>query len=232
MRRLPLAATENMKIKEIKIYTKNLEKQIDFYSNSIGLKLIDSSISHAVFSIGKSKMRIEQSENFQPYHFAINIPCNKENEALEWLKQRVKILKDDTNEIQDFDFWNAKEIYFYDTDKNIVEFIARKNMKNESREVFGVHSLLQISEIGVPVNNIEYTYSTLKKITGVPIFDGGFERFCAIGDENGLFICINKFLKDWFPTGDKPHSSEFEIKVVENDILHELEFKNGQINEI
>lgn len=221
-----------MEIKELKLYTQNLEQQIEFYSNTIGFTMVDYSNNHAVFIIGKSIMRIERNENFRPYHFAINIPCNKEYDALEWLKQRVKILRDDANEIQDFDFWNAKAIYFYDTEKNIVEFIARKNMENESNEAFSVNSLLQISEIGVPVNNIEDMYSKLEKITGIPIFDGSFERFCAIGDENGLFICINKQLKDWFPTGDKAYSSEFEVKFIENGIEHTLEFKNAKINQI
>lgn len=221
-----------MKIKELKIYTQNLLDQIDFYSNQIGLDLIETSETEAQFMVGKSILKIVKSEKFKPYHFAINIPKNKENEALKWLKERVKILKDGKTEIQDFDFWNAKAIYFYDIDQNIVEFIARKNMKNESKEEFSVNSLLEISEIGMPVNDIETTFSTLKKIANIEIFDGGFERFCAIGDENGLFICINKKIKDWFPTGDKAHSSEFEIKINENGCEYELEFINEEIKAV
>jgi catechol-2,3-dioxygenase len=218
-----------MKINELKIFTKNLIEQIDFYSNQIGLKLIKTSETEAQFMVGKSILRIIKSEKFKPYHFAINIPSNKENEALKWLKERVKILEHGKTEIQDFDFWNAKAIYFYDIDQNIVEFIARKNMKNESNDEFSVNSLLEISEIGMPVNDIEKTYSALKQITNIEIFDGGFERFCAIGDENGLFICINKKIKDWFPTGDKAHSSEFEIKINENGREYELEFINEEM---
>lgn len=221
-----------MKIKELEIYTQNLLEQIDFYSNKIGLNLIKTSETEAQFMVGRSILKIVKSEKFKPYHFAINIPCNKENEALKWLKERVEILKDGKTEIQDFDFWNAKAIYFYDIDKNIVEFIARKNMKNESTEEFNVNSLLEISEIGIPVNNIETTFYALNKITNVEKFDGGFERFCAIGDENGLFICINKQAKDWFPTGDKAHSSEFKIKMEENGSEYELEFANEKIKAV
>jgi len=125
-----------MKIKDLKIYSKNLSQQIDFYSNTIGLKVIENSEKRAVFQVGNSRITFEENEKFLPYHFAINIPCNKEDEALSWLKERVEILKDEQNEIQDFDFWNAKAIYFYDSDKNIIEFIARKNMKNEIDELF------------------------------------------------------------------------------------------------
>jgi catechol-2,3-dioxygenase len=221
-----------MKIKELKIYTQNLLEQTDFYSNLIGLDLIKTSEIEAQFKVGKSILKIVKSEKFNPYHFAINIPSNKENEALEWLKSRVKVLKDGNNEIQDFDFWNAKAVYFYDRDKNIVEFIARKNMNNESKAVFSVNSLLEISEIGMPVNDIKTTFSTLKKIANIEIFDGGFERFCAIGDEIGMFICINKKVKDWFPTGDKAHSSEFEIKINENGRDYDLEFINEEIKAV
>lgn len=221
-----------MKIKELKIYTQNVSKQIDFYSNKIGLALLEKSELEAVFQIGKSKIRLVKNDKFQPYHFAINIPNNREKEALEWLKERVEILKDGKTEIQDFDFWNAKAIYFYDTDKNIVEFIARKNMKNESKEEFSVNSLLEISEIGMPVNNIQTIFQTLNEITNIEKFDGGFERFCAIGDEKGLFICINKQIKDWFPTGDKAHSAEFEIKIMQNGREYELEFINEEIKAV
>lgn len=221
-----------MKIKELKIYTQNLSKQTDFYSDKIGLNLIEKSDNQAVFQVGKSKLKIVKSDRFKPYHFAINIPCNKEIGTLKWLKSRVEILKDGMNEIQNFDSWNAKAIYFYDMDNNIVEFIARKNLKNESSEDFDVNSLLEISEVGVPVKDIKTAVSSLGKISNIEIYDGGFERFCAVGDENGLFIFINKEVKDWFPTGDKANSSEFEIKFSQNGLIYELEFKNEEIKAV
>lgn len=66
-----------MKINELKIYSSSLKNQTDFYAQKIGLKLIEQSDNHSVFQIGKSKLRIIESDKFQPYHFAINIPCNK-----------------------------------------------------------------------------------------------------------------------------------------------------------
>ncbi|UCD61428.1 MAG: VOC family protein [Flavobacteriaceae bacterium] len=215
-----------MKIKELKIYTPNLPKQTDFYVDKIGLDLIEKTEFEARLQIGKSILVLIENDKFQPYHFAINIPSNKEEEALKWLKSRVTILKDGKNEIQDFDFWNAKAIYFYDMDNNIVELIARKNLKNESKELFSSKSFLEISEIGTPANDIEKTYKTLKSYVDIPIFDGGFERFCAIGDEVGLFICINKNIKDWFPTNDRAYSSYFEIEFEENGRDHKMEFKD------
>ena len=220
-----------MNIKELQIFTANLTEQIKFYTQNIGLELIEQSDVKAKFRIGNTSLTLTQHKGAQPYHFAINIPSNQEEEALIWLKSRVDILKDGQHEIQDFDFWNAKAIYFYDKDQNIVEFIARKNLNNKSEDQFSSTSLLEISEIGVPVNDIETTYNSLKKIVTLPIFDGGFERFCAIGDENGLFICINKRERLWFPTNDKAYSSEFEILLTENNNDYKLEFKDGELKE-
>jgi len=218
-----------MKIKELKIYSENLAAQIDFYTNTIGLSLIERSKNQAIFQIGNSRFILMKNDEFTPYHFAIKIPCNQENEALDWLKKRVTVLKDGKNEIQDFDFWNAKALYFYDNDQNIVELIARKNLHNESASKFNTNSLLEISEIRMPVNKVEKAYNTLNMLTKIQRFSGDLERFCAMGDDNGLFICINKKIKDWFPTGDKAHSSPFKIEIEEQSVTYNLSFDGEAI---
>lgn len=219
-----------MKIKELRIYTSKFSEQVEFYSQKMGIKLLQRSDAEAQFKIGNSILVLIRSDKFQPYHFAINIPSNQEEEALQWLKSRVSILKDDDNEIQRFDNWNAKSVYFYDADKNIVEFIARKELATESMDVFSSESLLEVSEIGVPVRNILDTYEVIKATVNLPVYDGGPERFCAIGDETGLFICINKGEKNyWFPTSDKAYSSDFEIIFEEKGIKYKLQFEEESI---
>ena len=121
-----------MQIKELKIYSSKIKDQAEFYSKVLGLNIISFSEENVSLELGKSILSIEFKPETTPYHFAVNIPANKEVEALEWLKSRVEILKDGVNEIQDFDFWNAKAIYFYDKDKNIVELISRKNLNKLS----------------------------------------------------------------------------------------------------
>ena len=218
-----------MKIKALKIFSSNFEEQVEFYTKRIGLKLLEQKAGEAMLAIGQSTLTLIKANQSKPYHFAINIPSNQEVEALDWLKQRVEILKDGKNEIQDFDFWNAKAIYFYDKDKNIVEFIARKNLKTESDEAFSSASLLEISEIGLPVSIVEATYQSIQTIANVPIFSGGFERFCAIGDEHGLFICIDKKVKDWYPTGEKAYPADFELSFIQAGVAYALEFKDGKL---
>jgi len=54
-----------------------------------------------------------------------------------------------------------------------------------------------------------------------------FDRFCAVGDENGLFIVVNNELKKWFPTGDLIEQSDFKIRGDFN-----FNYTNGEIIEI
>lgn len=221
-----------MKIQELTLYTTNIESQSEFYSQVLGSKIVKKSSKCVSFQVGNTLLHFEFNKTATPYHFAINIPANKEKEALLWLKSRLSILKDGQDEIIDFRAWNAKAIYFYDQDLNIVELIARKNLKNESDQKFGPEQFLEISEIGVPTRDIENVFSILSGVMEIEIYDGGFGNFCAIGDETGLFICINRDHKKWYPTQDKASPSEFELKLSQNGKTYSIEFKNENIKSI
>lgn len=216
-----------MKINRLILYTAQLEEQTTFYKDVLGFKLVEKTPDHSSFKIGTSILSFYFRETSTPYHFAFNIPSNQIKEALQWLKQRVEVLTDERIEIHDFESWNAQAVYFYDKDQNIVEFIARKNLKIESFTAFRPESVLNISEIGLPVNNMERTLHHLNLVKKLPIYSGDMERFCAAGDEHGLFIIINKEKKKWFPNDDTPHSSYFRM---EGD--YNIEFTNGKINKI
>jgi len=222
-----------MKIQELEIYTPRLKAQTKFYSEILELDAIAKTNTSISFQIGESILRLVQREKFTPYHYAINIPANQEIEGLEWLKERVEILKHENLTIQYFDFWNAYAIYFYDEDRNIVELIARKNLESDSNQPFGKNSLLEISEIGIPTSDIGKEYKILKNATGIPIHSGNLERFCAIGNDNGLFIAINKKLKkEWFPTKDIPFSSDFVIKFTEKGNKFTFEYKEEKLKAV
>ena len=218
-----------MKIKKLRIVTKDIEKQLVFYTQLLGLSLTDSTKSSITLNVGKTQLELVSNQDFKPYHFAINIPNNKVTEALCWLKARVDILKCEGEEIKDFIYWNAKSIYFYDEDYNIVELIARKNLCNESFIEFNSSSFLEISEIGMAVENIKQTFDVIHDISPLGKYDGGFEQFLAIGDEEGMFICVNKKLKKWYPTGDTAFSSNFDITFCQHDKAYSLIFENGSI---
>lgn len=221
-----------MLIKELTIYTKGFREQRTFYSDMLGLPIIDESVRGVSFKIGQSILRFEEKSNTRPYHFAIHIPSNMIDQALEWLKTKVEILTFEKNEVQDFAAWNGQAVYFYDPDKNIVELIARKNLNNSKIAPFDRDALLEISEIGLPTDDIAKEFANLNELMGINIFDGNFESFCVIGDEHGLFICVNKEKRNWFPTHDRAYSSDFKIRVVENSTEYELHYFNQILSAI
>jgi len=216
-----------MKIKELILFTNNLDQQIDFYSTILELPIVNSTPESTSIKIGESILTFQYKRNAVPYHFAFNIPSNNEKQALYWLKERVDVLTFDEKEIIDFSNWNAKAIYFYDFDKNIVEFISRKNLNINSDLKFSFKSILNISEMGLVTNEIKNTFNKLNKIENIQVYSGDFERFCALGDDNGLFILVNNNLKKWFPTGDLIQQSDFIMKGDFN-----FEYTNGEIIEI
>lgn len=219
-----------MKIKKLTLYSNKIEQQKEFYSGLFGLSMSNNSVNSFEINIGKSWLEFKYRPNSTPYHYAINISSNQYKDALQWLKQRVELLKDGQNEIIDFPNWNAKAIYFYDKDKNIVEFISRKNLNINFTKPFTSNSLLEISEIGVPSTDIELQFKILKKCN-LKIYDGNFDKFCAVGDEHGLFILINNERKTWFPPGDKAFSSEFQISFIEKEKYYDLEYYNEVFNQ-
>ena len=216
-----------MIIKKLTLFTSNLKGQIEFYSKVLGFEVVSENRIACTFGAGKSLLTFVKGKKSKPYHFAFNIPSNSENEALFWLKERVSILPHEGKELVDFKLWNAKALYFYDADKNIVEFIARKNLNINSNGVFSSKSILSISEIGIVSTNIQETFKSLNSLKPIKKYSGDFERFCAVGDEEGLFIIANPRLKKWFPTNDEIEASDFKIKGDFN-----FEFKNGKFIEL
>lgn len=219
-----------MKIELLEIFTPNLKKQTIFYSQVLRMPIVERSDKAVSFQVGRSMLKLIYRKSFSPYHYAINIPANQEQEALTWLRERVSILTYEAKEIQYFDFWDAYAIYFYDEDGNIGELIARRGLNNESKRPFDERALLEISEIGLPTNDIKREYDILNKNVGLPIYSGNMDRFCSIGDGHGLFIVIDKKVKkEWFPTKDKPYSSDFNIRIKKNGKSFYFKYEKEQL---
>ncbi|MEM7103899.1 MAG: VOC family protein [Bacteroidota bacterium] len=215
-----------MQIKELTLFSKNLDLQVEFYRDIIGFSSIENTGVSAKIAIGTTILQFVQNDEMTPYHFAFDIPSNKLYEAYAWLKERVSILGFEGKEIIDFPAWNAHAIYFYDPDQNIGELIARHNRGIYKNQLFDPSHIVGISEIGIPVNDIESVHNFFHKLFDIQIYSGDYSRFCALGDEEGLFIVIDKKTKpDWFPTGDTALCSEFMAKIEYEGKVFEIGFK-------
>ncbi|HWB62844.1 MAG TPA: hypothetical protein VG603_04980 [Chitinophagales bacterium] len=201
-----------MKVKELVLYSKAPIDQANFYEKVMGLPLKKASREAVKIQIGETQLVFEKRDFATNYHFAVNIPSGKENEALAWLKPKVAILAFDGREVVDFPNWNAKSVYFHDADGNIVELIARRDLDIIDVQPFSAAQWLSISEIGIGTTNIEDTYKQLNGLHPLPIYWGDFGHFCAAGDEHGLFILADINKKKWFPTDEPVYPSAFSMR--------------------
>ncbi len=216
-----------MEIKRLELFSPNLQSQKHFYHEVLGFDLVTDQRTSFSVSIGQSILVFKEKESTVPYHFAFNIPSYQEQEALAWLKSKVDVLTFGEEEIQYFDFWDAYAIYFLDADGNIAELIARRTLAKNNAINFDQNAILNISEMGVATHSIEKLYNELTTGYQLPIYSGTFERFCAVGDPNGLFILINKTEKHtWFPTEIKTESPEFSIEIEQGAVQKKYVFEN------
>ena len=151
-----------MNILEIEILTDNLVETKKFYADLLGFPTTKKDKDSISFLAGQSILTFIQSHELNPtYHFAFNIPNNKINEAVKWVSARCDLIESsDNGVIANFESWNAKAFYFYDNNKNILEFIARFDLDNFSDSTFAASSILSISEIGIVTDDpISYAAS-------------------------------------------------------------------------
>ena len=218
-----------MKIEHLQVFTGNLKEQQVFYEKVLQLQLKNVSETSFQVKVGFSVLEFQKKKSAKPYHIAFHIPALQEEKALKWLKDRVSILKDGEEEIVDFSGWKAKSIYFYDADKNVVEFISRRHFFPPESEEFSEESIVGISEIGLATSDVKSAFDFLNTNFSLKKFTGDYERFCATGDDEGLFIVINKEQKYWFPSDDKAFASEFKIGFSTASGKAEMAYKNERL---
>lgn len=204
-----------MDIKEIILCSGNPGDLKNFYIDKLGFKLKTGNDDEFSFKAGKTLITFKKSnsKNKPFYHFAFNIPSNKFTEAKEWIKSNNIELISLNGEVEfDFKSWNAHSFYFYDASENIVEFIVRHNLRNESDEKFTAVSIINVSEIGLPVKDVRETFTLINNKFNIPHFSGDMKTFEAAGDENGLFIIVNEGRR-WFPDCQDAEIFPLTIKI-------------------
>jgi hypothetical protein len=201
----------------------NLVKQKEFYSSLLGLPAhLDGDSLH--IQAGKTELIFKEQKDFDGgYHFCFNIPENKFTECKAWTLAKIPLLKDDKgNDEFTGGTWNSSSIYFKDSAGNILEFIARHDQKNATVEAFNSKHILQISEIGLPSQDVISFAKDLCSTLGVDVYRQDFnETFTPIGDEDGLLI-LPVENRIWYPnTGvsAKLLSVYAEVKTIKGDFM-------------
>jgi hypothetical protein len=198
-----------MEITRVILQTSSLKELITFYRNVLELSTELNNLNKMTVGIGNTELVFEQVSGADPfYHFAINIPSNKIEEAKAWLAQRTKLIwmEDYKSEVADFKNWHAKSVYFFDPAGNILELIARFDLDNKTDNPFSSVQFLSVSEVGLVVSEGEWdkTTNNLLQQYRLNYFDKQppLPQFMAIGDDKGLFIVVPE-KRNWYPT-NKP----------------------------
>ncbi|WP_223702640.1 VOC family protein [Sutcliffiella deserti] len=204
-----------MKFTEIKLFTNKLNELKGFYKDVLELQIVNDNINDFSVEIGSTTLTFKQSQaDSEPfYHFAINIPENKMEEAKSWIQPKIDLNIEKESDEVFFESWNAHAIYFEDPSGNILEFIARHNLNNAVEHRFSSGDFLNISEIGLVVDEVIPFVRKLNEL-GVPNWRDDSEGLTPVGDENGLFITV-KDGRRWFFSKKDAKFYPFEVTIEE-----------------
>src|SRR5690606_29159223 len=191
-----------MDLLEIRLLTDDLVGTRQFYHDQLGMDIQFEDSNQLKLAAGLSTLIFTRSDIPAVYHFAFTIPSNRFEEAHSWTGSILPLLEMEAqNTIADFKKWNAKAFYFYDNNKNIVEFISRFDLKNDTSNSFDGASVCCVSEIGIVGDSAQSLSEKLISEYGLPYFIKQQPQpdFSAIGDDNGLFIVVSEN-RPWYPT--------------------------------
>jgi len=176
-----------------------------FYGKTLDLAILEERADRFTIQAGETRITFVNSADMvdgRPpfYHFAFNIPENKILKALDWQKARTPMLPiPERNraagfppEVVDYSHWNAHSIFFLDPAGNVVEYIARHDLKNGDSNAFSWGDILYASEIGLIVDDVAATAAMLTDVAAVPQYRGGSDQFMAMGDEYGLLLVMKR----------------------------------------
>jgi hypothetical protein len=175
----------------------------EFYHGSLGLPVINENQERLTIAAGETRLTFLSADpGSKPfYHFAFNIPENKIVSAHRWQSERTQLipippsLRDPAypDEVVDYRHWNAHSVFFFDPSGNVVEYIARHDLRNAaSSDRFSSGDILYASEIGLVVDDVPATVTRLKTTFAVEQYRGGSEQFTALGDEKGLLLVMKR----------------------------------------
>ncbi|MEH7333141.1 hypothetical protein V7161_10930 [Neobacillus drentensis] len=201
-----------MKITHLELKTSNIDGMKEFYNEVLELPILIQTKETFSVAAGETVLTFQLSEDNPQYHFAFNIPNNKLDKAVNWLNSKVDLIKYEEKQIIHFESWNAHSLYFEDPAGNILEFIARHNLSNKKQGPFSFKDILNISEIGLPVDNVLGAVEALHSSFGLSTWRPPTETFSTIGDEHGLIIAVSKG-RQWFMSDIIADHHPIKIKI-------------------
>ncbi len=168
--------------------------------------------------IGWSTIEL-QAANGQPLggvHLAFNVPDNRFNEAMTWLRERVPLQRNPEG-IDYFALesnWQSQSVYFTGPDGLILELIGRKRLPASVHGgAFHGSELTCLSEVGLPSADVDAVRAQASARFGVQPLSPPSSHFAPMGDDEGLLIVVAADRR-WFPEQkDLPNAQGLLLRV-------------------
>jgi catechol 2,3-dioxygenase-like lactoylglutathione lyase family enzyme len=176
-----------------------------FYGGGLGLPVEGEEIV-----VGETRLRFALEAGGAFYHFALLVPGDRFDAALDWAQERVELLGD----VFEFENWDAKAVYFHDPAGNIVELIAHRGLEENGRSgPFVGEELVGFSELGI-VGDPPSLLSQLEA-QGLELWSGTVDepdRLAFVG-EKGRTLILAPPGRGWLPTDRpaEPHPVEYVL---------------------
>ena len=180
----------------------------DFYGRELGLPIDGEAVV-----VGETLLRFEVEEGSAAfYHFALLVPGDRFDAALEWAQEHVELLGD----VFEFENWDAAAVYFHDPAGSIVELIAHHGLEENGRDgPFAAEELVGFSELGI----VGDTPSLLRRLEtdGLELWSGTVDepgRLAFVG-EKGRTLILAPPGRGWLPTDRpaEPHRVDYVLEL-------------------
>jgi catechol 2,3-dioxygenase-like lactoylglutathione lyase family enzyme len=177
-----------MKIRRVVLECSQPASQLEFYTRVLGLPE-----ERGALRVGRTLLEFVQGQAHR-YHLAFAWPRNQWKAGVNWLGQRVPLLTGEEGQTHfEFDFWQARSVYFWDPAGNLLEAIVRDRLEEDRPQL----EWLWVAEVGLVVEQVPRAVEQLN----LPVFGPSRENFCALGGEDGLLILVEQG-RTWYPTSD------------------------------
>ncbi len=203
-----------MRIAELTLLAKDLDKQAAYYADVLGLP-VQRAMEKTLIQAGETRLQFQQASASWDghFHFAFEVPNNRFEQAKGWLQRRAILLKDQNGrDTFRHTGWQANSVYFKDPAGNVLEFIARDQASTASSdEFFRPENILRVSELGIAAEDVPALVGDITRETGLSVYGEASPNFTAAGDLGGLLIVVERD-RIWYPnSGVAAAYTPFEV---------------------
>lgn len=199
-----------MRIHRLTLASNDLEGQAAFWGGRLGLPVERLGEDEIEVRLRESTIRFRRAPDGLDarYHFAINLPPDSIDQAVEWIGERHELLAfyGDPDEEEGATVVRtdvgAGTIYFLDAGGNVAELISNPYLDGDRDEDFGPGSLIEIAEIGIAAGDADTTRAAIQEFFAADVLWGGGpgSELTAVGDHHAVVI-VAPVGRGWIPVG-------------------------------